>query len=228
MLNIRFGTLTPSLFISFFISSGGTLQNTWYVNSLYVIKNDCIWVLFFRYKNTSAIMRQYMFGTTSWGLMGKRRGGGEQTDPSGDSDYVYIGKYLLIKWKVDFFHLLWPHIGCFPVSAACGVRPKIWVACVSNSWLAIRKTGWQGHISRINLLLQVMMPVTCHLSTDHNRETTAELLRGFLPGSSSCAAGSGQVPLGFYLGGFRELCRETQQSLWAVYSQQQGHKKPWH
>lgn len=62
------------------------------------------------------------------------------------------------------------------------------------------------------------MPMTCHLRTDGNRETTAELRRKFLPGSSNCAAGLGQVKLGFYLGSVHSAHRHNPVTLSSVFS----------
>lgn len=60
--------------------------------------------------------------------------------------------------------------------------------------------------------------MTCHLRTDGNRETTAELLRKFLPRSSSYAAGLGQVELGFSLGSDHSAHRHNPVTLSGVFS----------
>ena len=111
---------------------------------------------------------------------------GPDCDPSVDPEYVSPGKLLWINWNVDIFHLPWPCVGCFTAPAGCAVRlqktsAKNQFPVFQALGPAVRKTVCQDHISRIPLLLQVMMPVTCHLRTDCNRETAAEFLGRFLP-----------------------------------------------
>lgn len=83
-------------------------------------------------------------------------------------------------------------MGCFTAPAVCGPTLKPGARNQFPGFQAVgpavRKTGCQDHVSGIHLLLQVMMPVTCHLRTDCNRNYSC-ITQKVSVWSSNCAAG---------------------------------------
>lgn len=122
--------------MSFLISSGGTLQNTSNASSLFVIQE---------YKKKSS-NKAIMFGIIPWGVKGKRKEREEQCHPSVDPEYAYPGTILWINWKVNLFHLPWPHIGYFTAPAVCGVCCRKQVLRISFLYfkLSVQQSGRPG------------------------------------------------------------------------------------
>lgn len=105
-------------------------------------------------------------------------------------EYAYPGKEVK-KWTLPICHGR-PRMGCFTAPAGCGPTLKPGARNLFPGFQApspaVRKTRCQDHVSGIHLLLQVLMPVTCHLRTDCNRNYSC-ITQKVSVWSSNCAAG---------------------------------------